>query len=131
MMEVDEDMEVVGVEIGAGEMRGGVVMTGTGGEEEKGGPGQGVPAGRGPGAGETGGAEAGAPRGSPGGLHPPRGVALLRRGRQSLDHLLQGGRRGGAGAGAKKPAAQISFLPFFSQARAESAVCTFSFMTIQ
>ena len=56
-MEVDVDMEAAAVEIVAGEMRGGAVMTGTGGEVEEGGAGrgQGVQAGQGPGAGETGG----------------------------------------------------------------------------
>ena len=56
-MEVDVDMEAVVVEIVAGEMRGGAVMTGTGEEVEGGGAGRGpgAQAGLGPGAGETGG----------------------------------------------------------------------------
>ena len=56
-MEVDVVMVAAVVEIVAGGMRGGAVMTGTGGEEEGGGAGrgQGVLAGQGPGAGETGG----------------------------------------------------------------------------
>ena len=57
-MEVDVGTAVAeAVEIGAGGMRGGAVMTGTGGEEEGGGAGRGrgAQAGQGPGAGETGG----------------------------------------------------------------------------
>jgi len=108
-MEVDVDMEAAVVEIVAGEMRGGAVMTGTGGEEEGGGAGRGrgAQAGPGPGAGETGGA--GARRGRAGGRPHPRGAAAPRSARQSLDPPHLGGRRGGAGAGAKK-SAQTSFL---------------------
>ena len=56
-MEGDVVMVAAVVEIVAGEMRGGAVMTGTGGEEEGGGAGRGrgAQAGQGPGAGETGG----------------------------------------------------------------------------